>query len=549
MTEDQENEGNYRPGESVREELQRLRCRVADLERGGECTQKELLPAQEQERFRLFYERSPLGYQSLNTDGRILDINPTWLRVLGYQRNKVVGRWFGDLLTPDSRRVFPRRFARFKEVGEVRDVRFEMICGDGRTRFVEFDGRISWTSEGHFDRTHCVLRDVTERRETEEAIRRNEARHRLFVETTNEGIWAMDADHKTTFVNARMVAMLGYVVEEMIGRVVEEFMFEEDLPAHRERMAARHEWKAARYEHRFRHKNGEEVWTLVSATALKSSQGRFEGSFALFADLTERKRAQRDAEQRQAGLLRMSRLITLGEMASGIAHELNQPLTAILSYGGACQRRMQAAAPDLSLITEYLGQIVSQGQRAGQIIRRMRSMAKGQQPHFVSASLEDIIRTALDMIRWELKQNEIPVCLDIAESLPPVHADPIQIEQVLLNLVRNSMDAMGGVPPEQRSLTVRAAVSDGDYLCVEVRDSGIGLPPKDPGCVFDSFFTTKKDGLGIGLSISRSIVEAHRGILDAKPNPGPGTTFFFRLPVHRPTGSQGDNAPEPENTC
>lgn len=821
---------------------------MAELERReAEHRQKEQVPEQSEERFRLFYEQSPLGYQSLDADGRILEVNPAWLKILGYERKEVVGRWFGDFLTPDSRRVFPDRFARFKEVGEVHDVRFEMVCGDGRIRCIEFDGRISRTPEGYFDRTHCVLRDVTERKETEEAIRRNEAKYRLFMETTNEGIWAMDADHKTTFVNGRMAAMLGYTEEEMIGRVVEEFMFEEDLPAHRERMAARHDGKAARYEHRFRRKDGGEVWTLVSATALMSSQGRFEGSFAVFTDITDRKRAEtrlqqttkllrairdaqslyiaraeirevynallqilvtmtdsefgfldevlrdeagqlykrslaisdiswdedsrklyrqlaernfefrnlnnlaglpattdslvisntpdqdprsggvpkghpslrtfmgvpmhfggrvvgvagvanrpggydtqiaeflepfvvtcagiiqaaqndakerqyqqslrqshtnllaiiestedliasrdregrlifcnsafsrmierlfqvqakpglrtldflppakrqywqnvfrrvlegeifrgeieydvdgelrfydvsfhpivqdhqiigtveftrdvtephrirKQAQQRQQELLRVSRLSTLGEMASGIAHELNQPLTAILSYGEACRRRIQAESPDFALINEYLEQIISQGQRAGLIIRRMRAMAKGQQTQFISANLQEIIEAAVGMIRWELAQNEIAVCVDIAESLPPAYVDPIQIEQVLLNLIRNSMDAMGAVPPEQRSLTVRATVWDNDYLNVEVCDSGIGLPPPDQGSVFEPFFTTKPDGLGIGLSISRSIIEAHRGTLEARSNPGPGATFFFRLPIYRPTG-------------
>lgn len=293
MTEHRRNEANDRLAASAPGELERLRRRVAELERReAEHRQKKQVPEESDERFRLFYEQSPLGYQSLNADGRILEVNPAWLKILGYERDNVVGRWFGDFLTPDSRRVFPDRFARFKEVGEVHDVRLEMVCGDGRIRCVEFDGRISRTPEGHFDRTHCVLRDVTERRDVEEAIRRNEAKYRLFVETTNEGIWAMDADHKTTFVNARMAAMLGYAEEEMIGRVVEEFMFDEDLPAHRDRMAARHQGKAARYEHRFRRKDGGEVWTLVSATALTSSQGRFEGSFALFADITERKRTE-----------------------------------------------------------------------------------------------------------------------------------------------------------------------------------------------------------------------------------------------------------------
>ena len=346
MTEHRRNEANDRPAASAPGELERLRRRVAELERReAEHRQKEQAPGQSDERFRLFYEQSPLGYQSLNADGRILEVNPAWLKILGYERDNVVGRWFGDFLTPDSRQVFPDRFARFKEVGEVHDVRLEMVCGDGRIRCVEFDGRISRTPEGHFDRTHCVLRDVTERREAEQAIRRNEARYRLFVETTNEGIWAMDADHKTTFVNARMAAMLGYAEEEMIGRVVEEFMFDEDLPAHRDRMATRHEGKAARYEHRFRRKDGGDVWTLVSATALTSSQGRFEGSFALFADITERKRTEealrRSEERFRAIFDGAAAMVAVADTGGRWAH-VNQHMANLLGYSAGELTGMRA---------------------------------------------------------------------------------------------------------------------------------------------------------------------------------------------------------------
>lgn len=270
----------------------------------------------------------------------------------------------------------------------------------------------------------------------------------------------------------------------------------------------------------------------ISFTPIRNGE-EIIGTVEFTRDVTEQNRVRKQAEQRQRELYRISRLSTLGEMASGIAHELNQPLTAILSYGEACQRRMQADSPDLSLITQHLGQIVSQGQRAGLIIRRMRAMAKGQQAQFVAANLNEIIEAAVGMIRWELSQNEIAVRVDIAESLPPVYGDPIQIEQVLLNLIRNSVDSMNSVPPEQRSLTVRATLLDDDRLCVEVCDSGIGLPAADQGSIFDPFFTTKPDGLGIGLSISRTIVEAHRGTLEARNNPDHGATFSFTLPVRK----------------
>lgn len=243
------------------------------------------------------------------------------------------------------------------------------------------------------------------------------------------------------------------------------------------------------------------------------------------------------AGDRQAALFHTSRLSMLGEMVSGLAHQLNQPLSAILSYGDASLRLLQAGPPDVPRIAKNLGEILRQGERAGILIRRMRALAKGRSSQFAPANLNEIVRNAVTLTQWDLTQNGVVLNLELAEPLPPVHADEVQIEQVLLNLIRNAIDAMREVTGRRRLLTLRTAAQGGDRVLVEVSDTGVGLPPEGAALLFEPFFSTKPDGLGIGLSIGRSIIEAHKGTLAARSNPDWGATFFFTLPVEQPVGS------------
>ncbi len=243
------------------------------------------------------------------------------------------------------------------------------------------------------------------------------------------------------------------------------------------------------------------------------------------------------AGDRQAALFHTSRLSTLGEMVSGLAHQLNQPLSAILSYGDASLRLLQAGPPDAPRIAKNLGEILRQGERAGILIRRMRALAKGRSSRFASVNLNETVRNAVTLTQWDLTQHGVFLNLELAEPLPPVHADEVQIEQVLLNLMRNAIDAMREVTGRQRLLTLRTAAQGSDRALVEVSDTGVGLPPEGIDLLFEPFFSTKPDGLGIGLSIGRSIVEAHKGTLAARSNPDRGATFFFTLPVGQSAGS------------
>lgn len=250
-------------------------------------------------------------------------------------------------------------------------------------------------------------------------------------------------------------------------------------------------------------------------------------------DITELRRTEQQAKARQDELVHVSRLSTLGEMASGFAHELNQPLSAILSYASVSLHAARSGQGDAPRLIRNLDQIAAQARRAGEIIKRVRAFAQRRTPRLGPVDLPEVIREVLALVRSDLRHREIDVRLELGDALPPVVADPIQIGQALLNLVRNAIEALDSVAPRERRLTVTVSTPIPNQVQVTVSDTGAGLPADLVSRIFDPFFTTKANGLGIGLSITRSIIELHRGHLWVEPGAGRGCTFAFTLPAAR----------------
>ena len=255
-------------------------------------------------------------------------------------------------------------------------------------------------------------------------------------------------------------------------------------------------------------------------------------------DITARRRSEEQLRQHEADLAHVSRLSTMGEMASGLAHELNQPLAAIVNYTRGCVRRVQSGQSTGEALIGPLERAAAQAERAAKIIRRFRAFVrKGEQRRSLT-DLNHVAREVVGLAEHEIRQNAVEVRLDLAESLPLVQADVIQIEQVLLNLVRNAIEAMNVGPIARRELVIRTRVANNSDAAVEVavRDCGCGLNEELAARAFDPFFTTKPNGMGMGLCISQSIIETHGGHLWAQPNEDVGSTFSFTLPAN--TGAE-----------
>ncbi len=267
--------------------------------------------------------------------------------------------------------------------------------------------------------------------------------------------------------------------------------------------------------------------------------GRPIGLWALVRDITERKRAEAQARQHLAELTRAWHANTVGEMASALAHELNQPLCAILNYSNGCLRLSRKEQFSIDTLQISIEQIATQAQRAADIVKRIRGLIAKREPQRTELDLESLVKDATHMLQSEASRHHVTIATKLACDLPTMKGDGVEIEQVLLNLMRNGIEAMSDVDMAHRILTIVGAPSDGRYVEVAVTDMGRGVAPELAEKIFDSFFTTKDQGLGIGLSLSRRIVESHGGRLWVESDGCSGATFRFTLPVEGAAHGQG----------
>jgi signal transduction histidine kinase len=230
-------------------------------------------------------------------------------------------------------------------------------------------------------------------------------------------------------------------------------------------------------------------------------------------------------------LSRATRLTVMGELSASIAHEINQPLSAIITNGRACERFLDFSSPDLDEVKDAVGEIVRDGKRASEVLSRIRAMSKNSAPERGPVDVNLAIAEVLALTRDELHRHRISVMTELHSNLPVTMADRVQLQQVVLNLVMNGIDAMRTVTGRRRNLTVRSQLSDQGNIVVNVADSGIGLDPRNRDRIFDSFFTTKPEGMGMGLAISNTIIQAHHGQLWAESGTPFGAVFGFTLPL------------------
>lgn len=247
--------------------------------------------------------------------------------------------------------------------------------------------------------------------------------------------------------------------------------------------------------------------------------------------IAERRKAEEETRKRDNEIAHVWRFSTMGEMATNLAHELNQPLSAITNYAQGCARRLRAGRTDSEPLLDAMVAIAAQADRANQIIRRIRAFLKKDEPHRIPLDVAKATRDVIGLLSPEIAASRTRVETDFTAGLPSVDADPVQVQQVVLNLMRNGIEAMNAIAPESRVLRVSTAAQAGGWVEIGVADAGTGIPEDHLDQIFDPFYTTKTNGLGMGLTISRSIIESHGGRLSASPNPGGGTRFRILLPV------------------
>jgi two-component system sensor kinase FixL len=284
------------------------------------------------------------------------------------------------------------------------------------------------------------------------------------------------------------------------------------------------------FENRNVHKNGRTVWLSTSGVPVLDTSGNLLGYRGADTDVTERKQAAQELRERDAQLAHVTRLATMGEMVAEISHEINQPLYAISNFVGACKHSLEAKQNER--VKDGLDEISNATARASGIIRRLREFVGRREHKHQLVSIDEIIDTSLQILDFEFQQCEVSVKTEKPSegSLVQVHVDLVQIEQVLVNLLRNALEAMNGVPAEDRRITVRL-LSSTDSVEVAVEDCGVGVPEEIASRIFDTYFTTKEGGMGMGLGISKRIIEHHGGRLWYTANAQHGAIFHFSLPL------------------
>jgi PAS domain S-box-containing protein len=350
------------------------------------------------------------------------------------------------------------------------------------------------------------------------------------LEQTADAVIITDKDRSIEYVNPAFEKLTGYDREEVLGQMTYFLRSGEHDENFYEEL-----WKSVSNTGVYRgilinrKKDGTIYHEQRTITPLKDNRGEVTHFIATGHDISDLVRAEEQDRQHKAEFAHVARLSTLGEMTSGLAHELNQPLCAITTYAQTCLRIIQSNEYNSDDVRYGLEQVVRQAELGGEIFRRLRNFARKEEKEQHPISLRDIIYEVGSFIRAECKQNQIQLIMEVSDQLPHAMADPIQIEQVLINLVRNSMDALYEVEAVERTIIIKASRYQRNLIQVCVSDSGRGCPKEVADRLFEPFFTTKKNGLGIGLGISQSIIVAHGGRLWLELNSENGSTFCFTL--------------------
>ena len=374
----------------------------------------------------------------------------------------------------------------------------------------------------------AIVRDVTERKKAEESLRKLSQA----VEQSPVNVIITDLEGNIEYVNRRFSQLTGYTAAEVLGknpRILKSGRTsEEEYRSLWRTITAGGEWSG---EFLNKTKSGSLFWERALVTSIKDEAGRITHFLAVKEDITRSKEIEEKLQQMHLQLTHVARLSTLGEMAAELAHELNHPLYAILNYAKACRNVLaEEGPPNLDSLREWNEEIAEIALSAGEAVKRLRSFARRAESPRIACRIEEIVEETLRLVAVETRKARVTVETSFSADLPPVQVERVQIQQILVNLLSNAIEAMQTSPADLRRVTIQTSVCD-RAVEVAVSDCGVGLPPGGETKIFEPYVTTKPDGVGMGLSIARTIVDAHGGRLWARSNPEGGATFCFTLPL------------------
>jgi PAS domain S-box-containing protein len=511
-----------RASTAIRRLNEDLERRVAERTRELTIANEQL--AEKEGRFRTLFEKNLAGVAIAN-QGQIVDCNEAWARILGYENpNEVRGRPTTDLYfnLADRKPVLDSL-----ERGEALLSReMQLKRKDGTPVWVLFNS-LSFSGKDGSPIVQATIIDITERKRAETRLREYEK----VVECLEEIIVVVDREYRYVLANRAFLSRRGLEIEQVVGHLMPEIvnqgLFETVV---KQKLDECFQGKVVTYELKYTYPKLGERDLLISYFPIDGPNG-IDRAACVLQDITERKRAEQALQGAQAELARVTRALTIGELVASIAHEVNQPLTGIVTNGNFALRELAGGKTNLERLQGAIAEIVEDGTRASAVISRIRDLLKKDTPDRAELDVNDVIREVTILVRDEAARNRVQFRLDLAAGLPNVLGDRVQLQQVLINLIMNGVDAMRTVTDRPWKLEIKSA-KHADGVLVRVQDSGIGLDPDRLERIFEPFFTTKPQGIGMGLSISRSIIESHGGRLWTETG-AVGAIFQFILPGNK----------------
>jgi len=486
-----------------------------------------------EERYRVLAETASDAIITIDRSSVILFANPAAEKIFGHAVAEMLGNDLTMLMPDYLRHVHQLSLDRYLEEGARHiswgGVELPGLHKDGRIIPLELSFA-EYVSNGE-RRFTGIVRNVSDRKRTEEELRESEDRYRNVVETQSELICRYLPDTTLTFVNDAYCRYFNRRRRELVGARWLDLVPETSHAAvlyHVKSLIAHARTES--YEHEVRRPDGTIGWQHWTDRVILDADGGPVEIQAIGRDITELKQAEAEALQHRQELAHLTRVSVVGALSGALAHELNQPLTAILSNAQAALRLISRDPIDAAEIEQILQDIVEDDKRAGHVIQHLRSLLKKDSATKTRVRINDLVTVVLGICHSDLILKSVPVSKRLAADLPEIDADPIQIQQVLLNLIVNACEAMNDKPVKDRLLLIKSERRDA-FIRVSVADSGDGFPVDAINDLYQPFFTTKSLGLGLGLPICKWILEAHGGRLAAKNNPGGGATFFIELPL------------------